>query len=66
MLIALSVCGTTNPVATAVMERLPDLRGCDVHSSVILPDEEDRLFRKLGINVTCDPKYPTDRLFQDL
>ena len=66
MLIALSVCATTNPVATAVLERLPELRGCDIHSSIILPDEEERLFRKLGINVTCDPKYPTDRLFQDL
>lgn len=66
MLIALSVCATTNPVATAVLERLPELRGCDIHSSVILPDEEERLFRKLGINVTCDPKYVTDRLYQDL
>ncbi|MGI6471561.1 MAG: DUF1846 domain-containing protein [Candidatus Methanomethylophilaceae archaeon] len=66
MLIALSVCATTNPVATAVLDRLPELRGCDIHSSIILPDEEEKMFRKLGINVTCDPKYPTDRLFQDL
>lgn len=64
MLIALSVCGTTNPMATAVLERLPDLRGCEAHSSVILPDDDERLLRKLGINVTCDPKYGTDRLFQ--
>ena len=64
MLIALSVCGTTNPMATAVLERLPDLRGCEAHSSVILPDDDEILLRKLGINVTCDPKYGTDRLFQ--
>ena len=64
MLIAVSVCGTTNPMATAVLERLPDLRGCECHSSVILPEDEERLLRKLGINTTCDPRYGTDRLFQ--
>ena len=64
MLIALSVCATTNPVATAVLERLPDLRGCEAHSSVILPDDDEDLMRKLGIHVTCDPKYGSDRLFQ--
>ncbi|MDN5358150.1 MAG: DUF1846 domain-containing protein [Candidatus Methanomethylophilaceae archaeon] len=64
MLIALSVCATTNPVATAVLERLPELRGCEAHSSVILPDDDEELMRKLGIHVTCDPKYGSDRLFQ--
>jgi uncharacterized protein (UPF0371 family) len=63
-LIALSVCATTNPVATAVLDCLPMLRGCEVHSSVILTGDDEDLFRKLGMNVTCDPKYGTDRLFQ--
>lgn len=63
-LIALSVCATTNPVATAVLDCLPMLRGCEVHSSIILPSDDEDLFRKLGMNVTCDPKYGTDRLFQ--
>ena len=39
------------------MEQLSRLRGCEVHSSVILSQVDEKVFRRLGINITCEPKY---------
>ena len=57
MLIALSICAATNPTAEMAMEQLSRLRGCEVHSSVILSQVDEKVFRRLGINITCEPKY---------
>ena len=57
VLIALSICAATNPTAELAMEQLSRLRGCEVHSSVILSQVDDKVFRRLGINITCEPKY---------
>ena len=56
-LIALSISATTNPSAELAMEQLSKLRGCDVHSSVILSDADMRTFKRLGVNLTCEPRY---------
>ena len=56
-LIALSISATTNPSAELAMQQLSKLRGCDVHSSVILSDADMRTFKRLGINLTCEPRY---------
>ncbi len=56
-LIALSICATTDPNAKRAMEQIANLRGCEVHSTVILSAVDERTFRRLGINVTCEPKY---------
>ena len=56
-LIALSISAATNPHAEAAMELLGQLRGCDVHSSVILSTVDERTFKRLGINLTCEPRY---------
>ena len=56
-LIALSICAATNPLAELAMEQLSKLKGCEVHSSVILSAVDEKVFKRLGINLTCEPKY---------
>ena len=56
-LIALSISAATNPSAELAMQQLSKLRGCDVHSSVILSDVDVRTFKRLGVNLTCEPRY---------
>ena len=56
-LIALSISAATNPMAECAMEQLDKLRGCEVQSSVILSPVDERTFRRLGVNLTCEPQY---------
>ena len=63
ILIALSISATTNPVAAQAVKYLPKLRGCEAHSTVILSQTDTDTFRKLGMNLTCDPQYQTKKLF---
>lgn len=56
-LIALSICATTDENAKKAMEQISKLRGCEVHSTVILSAVDERIFKRLGINLTCEPKY---------
>ncbi len=57
LLIALSISAATNPHAKLAMEQLPRLRGNEVHSSVILSDVDETVFRRLGMHLTCTPVY---------
>ncbi len=59
VLIALSISAATNPTAELAMEQLSALRGCEVHSSVILSPVDEKVFRRLGVNLTCEPRYKT-------
>ena len=56
-LIALSISALTNPLAEQAMESLSKLRGCEVHSSVILSAVDEKILKRLGINLTCEPRY---------
>ncbi len=56
-LIALSISAATNPTAELAMEQLGKLRGCEVHSSVILSAVDEKIFKRLGMNLTCEPRY---------
>ena len=56
-LIALSISAATNPMAEFAMQQLSKLRGCEVHSTVILSPVDERTFRRLGVNLTCEPQY---------
>ena len=56
-LIALSISAATNPMAQYAMDHLGKLRGCDVHSSVILSQVDERTFKRLGVNLTCEPRF---------
>ena len=62
-LIALSICAATDTRAERCMEQLSKLRGCEVHSSVILSAVDEKVFRRLGVNLTCEPIYQTKKLF---
>ena len=57
VLIALSISVATNPVAEKAMEQLDKLWGCDVHSSVMLSSVDENVFKRLGVNLTCQPRY---------
>ena len=63
ILIALAISATTNPMAAMAMEQLPKLRGCEAHVSVILSSVDRDIYRKLGLNLTCDPAYATKKLY---
>ena len=56
-LIALSISAATNPTAQLALAQLSKLRGCDVHSSVILSSVDEKTFKRLGVNLTCEPRY---------
>ena len=57
ILIALSISAATNPTAELAMEQLDKLRGCQAHSSVILSSVDEKTLKRLGVDLTCDPKY---------
>ena len=57
VLIALSISATTDPAAEKAMEQLDKLWGCDVHSSVMLSSVDENVFKRLGVNLTCQPRY---------
>ena len=57
VLIALAICAVTNPMASYAMEQLDRLRGCEAHSTVILSRVDEDLFKKLGVNISFEPRY---------
>ena len=57
VLLALSICATTDPKAEKAMEQISKLRGCEVHSSVIISAVDEKTFKRLGVNLTCQPRY---------
>ena len=63
ILMMLSICAVTNPLAEVALSKLPLLTGSQAHSTVILSNSDMQVLRKLGIDVTCDPVYPTTDLF---
>ncbi|HBL85471.1 MAG: hypothetical protein A2Y17_06130 [Clostridiales bacterium GWF2_38_85] len=65
VLVALSICATTNPTAELAMRQLHNLRGCEAHSTVLLSQVDETVFKKLGINLTCEPVYQTKKLYHN-
>ncbi|WP_116116321.1 DUF1846 domain-containing protein [Austwickia chelonae] len=64
VLIALAVSANTDPLAKRAMAELQHLRGCDVHTSVILGPVDENIFRQLGVHVTSEPVYQTEKLYR--
>ncbi|MDD6279423.1 MAG: DUF1846 domain-containing protein [Oscillospiraceae bacterium] len=56
-LLALSICAASDENAKNAMDQIAKLRGCEVHSTVILSSVDERIFKRLGVNLTCEPKY---------
>ena len=63
VLVALSISAAMSGEAERACKHLRDLRGCEAHSTVILPPVDADIYRKLGINLTCEPNYQTKKLF---
>ncbi len=63
ILLALSICAATDENAARAMAQLPRLAGCEAHSTVILSAVDDKIFRRLKINLTCDPRYQSHKLY---
>jgi uncharacterized protein (UPF0371 family) len=63
ILIALSIAAVTDPMAKLALEQLPKLAGLEVHSSVILSQVDVGVFKKLGVNLTCEPTYQSKKLY---
>ncbi len=63
VLIALAISAATNPLAELALRQLSQLKGCEAHSTVMLSQSDDNIFRKININLTCEPVYQTKRLY---
>ena len=55
VLIALSMSAMQDPNARKALEQLPKLKGCQVHTSVMLSDVDIKTFKKLGVDLTSEP-----------
>ena len=62
-LIALSISSATTPLAAQVIDATDELKGCDAYFSVIISPTDERTYRKLGINVCCEPVFETRSLY---
>ncbi len=63
VLIALAISALTSPLAEKAQSQLGTLRGCDAHFSVIISEEDVKLYKRLGIRVSCEPRYEYKRLY---
>ena len=55
MLVTLAVLSPINELCRHALEMLPKLKGCQVHSTVMLGEVDHKIFKKLGVGLTCDP-----------
>ena len=55
VLVALSVLSTHDENCRKALEKLPELYGCQVHCTVMLGEVDHKVFKKLGVGLTCDP-----------
>ena len=63
VLLTLAISALTNPLAALAKQQLPGLRGSEAHFSVIISEEDLKIFKRLGVRVSCEPKYETKRLY---
>ena len=65
VLIALSVSAAYDEDARRAMDVLPLLKNAEVHSTVILSQVDESIFRKLGMHLSCEPRYQTKKLYHN-
>ena len=63
VLIALSICAKDSEYAARAVEQLNKLKGVEVHTSVMLSAVDESTFRRLGVNLTCEPARQTQKLY---
>lgn len=62
ILIALSTSAADSELAATALKQLDSLKGSDAHSTVIVSSVDDMMFRRLGINLTCEPQYEAEEI----
>ena len=55
ILMALSICAVSDPMARLAVKQIDKLKNAQVHSTVILSPVDERTFKKLGMHLTCEP-----------
>lgn len=65
VLLALSICAVTNPTAELALEQLSKLKGAQVHSTVILSNVDEKVFKRLGVDLTCEAKFQENKYYQN-
>ena len=65
VLTALTISAETNPSAELALNKLQELRGCRAHCTAILSDKDESTLKSMGIDVTCDPEYVTNNLYDN-
>jgi len=63
VLIALATSANTDPLAQRALEHLGQLKGCQAHCSVMLSPADSVTYKKLGLLLTCQPQYQTNKLY---
>ena len=63
VLTALYICAASDKTAAAAVEKLPLLRGCDLHSTQLIHSGDESTLRKMGLNITCEPQFPDKSLY---
>ncbi|MEG0284560.1 MAG: DUF1846 domain-containing protein [Vagococcus sp.] len=63
VLIALSISAVTNPTAQIAYEKLSSLEGTQAHSTVMLNKDDEQILKRLGMDITSDPIFPSENLF---
>ncbi|MCR5220023.1 MAG: DUF1846 domain-containing protein [bacterium] len=55
VLVALAMFSKSDDNCRLALEQLPNLRGCQVHTTVMLSEVDRKIFKKLGVDLTCEP-----------
>lgn len=63
ILVALAICAVTSPSAQLAMNQLEKLKDCEMHSSVLLANVDYTTLKRLGIRLSCEPRYHTKKLY---
>ena len=62
LLIALGISAANSNAVERAVDKLVELRGCDVHLTHMVSDGDAAGLRRLGVSMTCDPQFPTKNL----
>ena len=63
ILIALSICAASDDKAKKALDCVSMLKGSEAHSTVLLSQVDENIFKKLGMNLTSEPIYATKKLY---
>ncbi|MDD3895779.1 MAG: DUF1846 family protein [Bacilli bacterium] len=63
VLIALSICSVTNPIIEKAMQNIVKLNNCDAHATYIIHNGDLKALKNLGINLTCQPEFYSNKVF---